>query len=136
MKKLLIGLVFALAACGSSEAAGPGATEAPAVTEATTTTIPETAGQRNAKRSAQSYLNYTAFSRPGLIDQLIYEGYSKADATYAVDSLDVDWMQQAVESAKDYLDYTSFSRQGLIDQLVYEGFTTKQAKHGVSIAYN
>lgn len=93
------------------------------------------AGQQNAIGSAQQYLEFSAFSRSGLIDQLEYEGYSTEDATFAVDSLNVDWNEQAAKSARQYLEYTSFSRSGLIDQLVYEGFTYAQAEYGVNAAY-
>jgi hypothetical protein len=89
----------------------------------------------NAIDSASSYLDYTAFSRTGLIDQLEFESYATEDATFAVDSLKVDWKEQAVESAKNYLDYSSFSLQGLIDQLVFEGFTYEQASYGANKAY-
>jgi hypothetical protein len=82
--------------------------------------------------SARDYLDYTAFSRSGLIGQLEYEGYSTDDATWAVDSLNVNWNEQAAKSAQDYLDYTSFSRSGLIEQLEYEGYTPDQAEYGVS----
>lgn len=95
----------------------------------------ETSGQSNAKRSAESYLDYSAFSRQGLIEQLEYEGYSADDAAHAVDSLDVDWSEQAVKSAESYLEYSSFSLQGLIDQLIYEGFTDAQAQYGAEQAY-
>jgi hypothetical protein len=88
-------------------------------------------GQENAVKKALSYLDFTAFSRKGLIDQLEYEGFSTKEAAFAVDYIDVDWNEQAALKAQDYLDFSSFSRQGLIDQLVYEGFTEKQAKHGV-----
>ncbi|MFG1793696.1 Ltp family lipoprotein [Nocardia sp. NPDC049149] len=94
-----------------------------------------TASQRNAIRSARQYLDYSAFSRGGLIHQLEYEGFSTADATFAVDSLNVNWNEQAAKSAKQYLEYTSFSRSGLINQLVYEGFTRAQAEYGVNAAY-
>ncbi|WP_338760700.1 Ltp family lipoprotein [Nocardia vulneris] len=94
-----------------------------------------TSSQRNAIRSAQQYLDYSAFSRSGLIHQLEYEGFATADATFAVDSLNVDWNEQAAKSAKQYLEYTSFSRSGLIDQLVYEGFMRAQAEYGVNAAY-
>lgn len=94
-----------------------------------------TASQRNAIRSARQYLNVSAFSRSGLIHQLEYEGFATADATFAVDSLNVDWNEQAAKSAKQYLELTSFSRTGLIDQLMYEGFTRAQAEHGVNVAY-
>jgi colicin import membrane protein len=90
-----------------------------------------TLSQENALRAAKSYLDYTAFSRQGLIKQLEYEGYSNQDATFAVDNITVDWNEQAVLSGKNYLDYTAFSRSGLIDQLVYEGFSTEQATYAV-----
>ena len=44
----------------------------------------------NALGSAEDYLDYTAFSRLGLIDQLSSEygeGFDLADATWAVDQL-------------------------------------------------
>jgi hypothetical protein len=53
-----------------------------------------TAAQRNAVRSAKSYLDMSGFSRQGLIDQLSSdygEKFSVADATAAVDNLNVDW---------------------------------------------
>jgi hypothetical protein len=81
---------------------------------------------------ARDYLDYSAFSRTGLIGQLEFEGFSTADATFAVDYLEVDWFEQAALMAQQYLDYSSFSRQGLIDQLVFEGFTLEQATYGVT----
>lgn len=90
-----------------------------------------TTAQRNALKSAKSYLDYTAFSYNGLIDQLEYEEYSHEDAVYAVEHCGADWNEQAAKMAKQYLDYTSFSRNGLIDQLEYEGFTHEQAVYGV-----
>ena len=101
-------------------------------TSAPVSTAPkETAGQANARKSAESYLKYQAFSRTGLIKQLEFEKFSSADATYAVDAVEVDWNEQAEKSAKSYLDSSSFSRQGLIDQLLFEGFTQAQATYGV-----
>lgn len=91
----------------------------------------ETTSQQNARESAEGYLRYSAFSRDGLIGQLEYEGYSTADAEYAVDILNVNWNEQAVQVAANYLEYSSFSRQGLIDQLLYEGFSESQAQFGV-----
>jgi hypothetical protein len=93
-----------------------------------------TIGQENAQESARDYLDYTSFSRSGLIGQLEFEGYSTGDATWAVDSLGADWNEQAAQSARDYLEYTSFSRSSLIQQLEFEGFTSSQAEYGVSQA--
>jgi hypothetical protein len=90
-----------------------------------------TMGQQQAVGKAQDYLDFAAFSRKGLIDQLVYEGFSEADATFAVDYIAPDWNEQAAKKAQDYIDMSSFSRQGLIDQLVYEGFTQAQAEFGV-----
>jgi hypothetical protein len=92
----------------------------------------ETVSQTNARQKAADYLDYTSFSRSGLIDQLLYEGFSTEDATYGVDALGVDWMAQAAGKAADYLEYTSFSHSGLIDQLLYEGFSQAEAEYGVS----
>lgn len=91
-----------------------------------------TMGQKNALAKADDYLNYTAFSYSGLIEQLEYEGFSTEEATFAADNCGADWNEQAAKKAQDYLDYTSFSRQGLIDQLIYEGFTQEQAEYGVT----
>ena len=91
-----------------------------------------TISQRNALGKAADYLDYSAFSRTGLIGQLEFEKYSTEDATWAVDRVTVDWNEQAAQKAKDYLEYSSFSRSGLFDQLIFEGFTTGQAEYGVS----
>jgi len=88
--------------------------------------------QSNAVRSAEDYLDYSAFSRTGLIGQLEYEGFSTEDATFAVDKVGADWSQQAAFAAQQYLDYSSFSRSGLIDQLMYEGYTAAEAEYGAT----
>lgn len=94
-------------------------------------TVELTMGQSNALKQAVNYLDFTAFSYSGLIDQLEYEGYSTEDATFAVDHCGADWNEQAAKKAQDYLDFMSFSKSGLIDQLEYEGFTREQAEYGV-----
>lgn len=106
------------------------------VTESTnnssTNTNTLTLEQENALATAFDYLNYTAFSRSGLIEQLEFEGYSNESATFAVDSCGANWNEQAAIMAQQYIDYTSFSRTGLIEQLMFEGFTSEQAEYGVS----
>lgn len=90
-----------------------------------------TIAQQNAIDRAEDYLAFTSFSRTGLIDQLEFEKYTTADATYAVDSLNVDYNAQAVVKAASYLEFSAFSRLGLIGQMEFSGFTTEQAIHGV-----
>ena len=97
-----------------------------------TKTASENVNQSNARRAAASYLNYSAFSRVGLIKQLEYEGYSHADAVYGTDAQNADWNAQAAKAAKSYLEYTAFSRSGLIEQLKYEGYTESEAIYGVN----
>jgi hypothetical protein len=94
--------------------------------------LTESASQRNAVRKAESYLDFTAFSMTGLVEQLEYEGFSNEDAWYAVNGLDVDWREQAVKKAESYMSFTSFSESGLYDQLIYEGFTHEEAEYGAS----
>lgn len=86
--------------------------------------------QQNAVKKAKDYLNYTAFSYKGLIEQLEYEKFSHEDAVYGADHCGADWMVQAAKKARDYMNYNSFSRGSLIDQLEYEGFTSEQAAYG------
>lgn len=85
----------------------------------------------NALSKARDYLDFTAFSYTGLIDQLEYEGYSAEACTYATDNCGADWNEQALQKAQSYLDYSAFSYAGLIDQLEYEGFTAEQATYAV-----
>lgn len=94
----------------------------------------------NAIRSAKQYLSISGFSRDGLIQQLTSDagdGYEIGDATYAVDSLNVDWDNQAVRSAKQYLSFSGFSCDGLIEQLSSEAgdkYTLGQATYGAQQA--
>jgi len=87
--------------------------------------------QQNAISKAEQYLDYTAFSHSGLIEQLTFDGFSNEEATFAVDNITVDWKEQAVKKGQDYLDYTSFSRSGLIEQLTFDGFSREEATHAV-----
>ncbi len=98
--------------------------------------------EKNAVKEAQSYLNFSGFSRNGLIQQLSSEygsGFTLDAATFAVNYLEdnnlVDWNEQAVREAKSYLEFSSFSRAGMIEQLSSEygsQFTKEQAEYAVS----
>ena len=92
-------------------------------------------GEKNALKKALQYLDYTAFSYSGLIEQLEFEGFTHSEAAYGADHCGADWNEQAAKKAKQYLDYSPFSRSELIDQLVFEGFTRQQAEYGVSKVY-
>ncbi|MFI5933876.1 Ltp family lipoprotein [Actinoplanes sp. NPDC051494] len=136
MKKILVSISTVFIAVGLIGTAAPA--QAQSVTPHTVAAASysvavkkESVAQRNARSMAASYLDYTAFSRSGLIAQLKFEGFSTKLATYGVDKQHANWNKQAARMAQAYLDYTSFSRAGLIAQLKFEGFTTSQAKYGV-----
>ncbi len=80
-----------------------------------------TASQEQAIGKAEDYLGSMHFSRSGLIEQLEFEDFTKADATFAVAHVEVDWNEQAAGKAQDYLDSQHFSRSGLIEQLAVRG---------------
>ena len=101
--------------------------EPPVETSAAAVDPPTPVSASNASRMARQYIEYTAFSPSGLVEQLEFEGFTNAEATAAVQGLSVDWSAQASRMAKEYLEYSAFSRSGLVDQLVYEGFAVEQA---------
>jgi Host cell surface-exposed lipoprotein len=94
-----------------------------------------------ALQSAESYLSFSGFSKQGLYEQLSSsagEGFTQAQAQYAVDHVDADWNKEAVESARSYLEFSPMSRAELIEQLsssAGEGFTYEQALYAVNKVY-
>ena len=94
-----------------------------------------TIGERNALRAAMSYIRTMPFSEEGLIDQLLFEGYTLDEATYGAKNCGADWFEQAKKSAAQYLQTMAFSKQELIRQLEYEKFTHEQAVYGVEAVY-
>ncbi len=89
-----------------------------------------TLGEKNSLRKATDYLNYTAFSYEGLVNQLKFEGFSDKEAKYGADHCGANWNEQAAKTAKNYVNLMAFSRSGLIDQLKFAGFTSDQAEYG------
>ena len=94
-----------------------------------------TVSQAQAVIAAKGYLSMGAgFSYQGLIDQLSSaygNGFSVADATTAVNSLNADYNAQAVIAAKGYLAMGGFSHASLVAQLVSaygNKFTPEQAE--------
>jgi Host cell surface-exposed lipoprotein len=90
--------------------------------------------------SAEGYLSEgQGFSEQGLLQQLTStagDGFTQAQAEFAINHLDPDWDAQAVDAAKGYLgDGEGFSRSGLIQQLASSygaGFTEAQAEYAVN----
>lgn len=113
----------------------------PATTQPVQSAKPVDRELENATGAARDYLNGgSGFSRQGLIDQLTSDfgdGFPRKVATAAVDSLHVDWNEQAALAARGYLESGHFSRKGLIEQLESNygaQFTHAQAVYGVKKA--
>ena len=79
---------------------------------------------------AEAYLATAAYSRQGLIDQLVVDGVDEQLAVAAVDSLGVDWVAESERKATELLELLPFSRAGLIEQLMAAGFTRVEAMRG------
>jgi hypothetical protein len=112
----------------------------PAAATSTAPAAPQyTVSQQQAIDSAKSYLSDSqGFSYNSLFSQLTSsygEGFSAADATFALHHISVDWYQQATWSAKAYMaSGQGFSCSGLLQQLTSsygEGFTHSQGEYGV-----
>lgn len=159
---LLIVIIIIASAAGSHSAtpsAAPAAkasTSAPAKAAATAKPAPTTAApttpapttpaapamtvaEQQAVDSAQNYLSDgQGFSQAGLFNQLTSssgEGFTAADANFAISYLHPDWYTQAVESAKGYMQMGGYSHASLMEQLTSssgEGFTQAQAAYAVA----
>jgi hypothetical protein len=148
-KKMIVAtaaaMTLGLAGCGNIDTTNVGSTTSKAsksdgkksAGKTDKSTAPDmTKAQEQAIGSAEDYLSFSGFSKQGLIQQLTQgESFSKKDATYAVNHIDVNWKKQAAKSAEDYLSISHFSHQGLIDQLMQgDGYTKAQAEYGVDQA--
>lgn len=90
------------------------------------------ADQDSPEGRAKSYLRSSNFSRDKLVSQLEFEGISKAEAEAAVDSLDVDWNEQALGWAQEYLEYSGASESGLRTQLTFEEFEPSEVDYAMA----
>ena len=78
------------------------------------------------------YLDMLNFSRQGLIDQLVYDGYPEDAAVAAVDACGTDWQEQAflfVESMLEYFPDTT--KESMLSMLLSDGYTQEQAENAV-----
>jgi hypothetical protein len=99
-----------------------------------------TVAQQQAVDAAQGYLSEgQGFSEQGLLSQLTSSagnGFSQSDAEFAINYLNPNWDQQAVDAANGYLtEGEGFSEQGLLQQLTSSagsGFTQAQAEYAIN----
>lgn len=84
-----------------------------------------------ALEEATSYLEYIPLSKQGLRAQLEYEGYSDEAIDYALENIETDWNENALNAAKGYLEIIDMTSEELHDQLIYEGFTEEQVQYAL-----
>jgi hypothetical protein len=123
-----------------SAPAAPTTQAPPAPAPSTPSTPAMTPTQQQAVEAAQQYLTGgEGFSAEGLLQQLTSSygnGFSAADAQFAINYLNPNWDAQAVESAQGYMQTEpGWSQSGLEQQLTStygSGFTQAQADYAVN----
>lgn len=109
------------------------APDIPEKEEPTTPEVPKEYGA--ALKKAQSYGRIFHMSKKGIYEQLTgnVEGFTPEAAQYAVDNLDMDYMENAYQKAKDYFEKMNMSKEGIYNQLTSsaEGFTPEEAQYAV-----
>ena len=96
-----------------------------------------TRGQLNALEQAKSYSDLMHMSKKRLYKQLTSEygeGFTKEEAQYAIDHLEVDWKANALENAKTYQESLHMSKNRIYQQLISdygEGFTKEEAQYAI-----
>jgi hypothetical protein len=115
----------------------PNTSVSPAPAKETAKAVKMTLSQEQAFHKAEDYLRFMAFSRQQLIGQLEFDKFSRKDAVFAVDHVEVNWNDQAAKKAENYLQLSHYSKPGLVNQLIVgDHFTKAQATHGADEAYN
>ena len=81
---------------------------------------------------AYDYIDTMAFSKAGLADQLVYEGFSPPSPTTPWTTSPSSGASRPSAWPRTTSDTMAFSCTGLIDQLVYEKFSRANATYGAN----
>lgn len=82
--------------------------------------------------SAKSFIESGSFSRAQVIDMLKFQGVSEADAEIGVDSLNVDWNEQALKAVDDVTLFREPSDEEIRDNLTLNKFTPEQIDYAIA----
>lgn len=93
---------------------------------------PERTNSEETLAFAEELVELVPFSKEGLYEQLVVDGYSEDAARNAVNQIDVDFQENALQYANDFLGTSGFSELGLRDQLDYLGFTPDQIDYAIN----
>lgn len=77
--------------------------------------------------AAKDYVESYSYSRIGVIEELISDGFTKEQSIYGADNCDANWNTQALRMTKEYLEADSYSKLDLIRELESDYFTHEEA---------
>ncbi|MBR1971664.1 MAG: Ltp family lipoprotein [Clostridia bacterium] len=83
-------------------------------------------------KKASWYVENTSSSRMEIIAILRKMEYPMEDCLAAIDSLNVNWNNQAKKAADNYLKIAKFNKDELVSQLQFDGFTLEEAQFGAN----
>lgn len=112
------------------------AIEEPVESSAETTLPPETDTAQSSSElsdivsAAANHMSLFAYSRSGLIYQLISDGYTETEAVNAADTCGANWYTNAVAAAGSHLSTMFYSRASMVSQLQYDGFSSDESAYG------
>lgn len=80
------------------------------------------------RSTASDHILHNPFSKAGLYEQMLSEGFNHELSSQVINELEVDWVEQAVLAGVRYMQYSApeADESGLRDQLLYEGFTEEE----------
>ncbi len=91
-----------------------------------------TTGQEEALEAAKGWLKYNYYGPTGLKNALMGNGYSEADADYAVANCGADWTEQCNKKVENYVSY-GYSESTIRFFLEGEGFTEEQLNNALAL---
>lgn len=75
-------------------------------------------------------------SKSNLKEKLEAESYTPNEITYAMETIMIDWNEQAARLAKKYLKQKGYSKEGLADRLKLDGFSEEEINYAlVDVGY-
>ena len=94
--------------------------------------LAETAPTIEINSRIEIYLDMLSFSRQGLIDQLLFDGYPEDAVVAAVDACGADWQEQAVRFTESMLEsFPDTSKDFMQGMLLDSGFTREETEAAV-----
>lgn len=96
-----------------------------------------TTGETNALKKAETYSSVMHMSKKRIYKQLTSEygeGFTAAEAQYAIDNIKADWNANALATAKNYQETMSMSKSAIYKQLISEygeEFTKDEAQYAI-----